>query len=720
MKQPVENKIAKTPVIMQMEALECGAACLAMILAYYDKWIPLEQVRVDCGVSRNGSKASSVVAAARNYGLDSKAYKLEPEILRKQGQFPCIIHWNFNHFVVLKGFKGDYAYINDPARGDVKIHFDEFDEAFTGIAIFFEPTDSFCPSGKKKSMLKYALARLSCVKSAVVFVALATCISSILGIFTQTLSKVFVDRIIGQSYNKWTVAFLVILSGALLIEIILAWINAACNMRINGKISTVGSSTFLWRVLHMPMDFFSQRMTGDIQMRMNTNGDIANQMVNIFAPLGIKTIMLFFYLAVMVKYSPLLTVVGCLSIFINLFVSRIISNKRINTTRVMARDSAKMSSTTLSGIDMIETIKASGAENGFFAKWSGYQAGVNAAQVEYSKIDYRWGVIPTIVSALSDIIIMYLGAILIMNGEYTIGAFVAFQGFLVSFSEPALTLISTGQQIQELRTDMERIEDVMQYPIDYENEDPLDDSKEYSKLKGNISIKNLSFGYAKLEPPIIKNFNLELAAGKSVALVGSSGSGKSTIAKLVSGLYRPWEGTIHFDGQSIDEINKAVFRGSVAVVDQDITLFEDTISNNIRMWDKSIEDFEIILAARDAKVHEAISKRPGGYNSMMAEGGKDFSGGERQRLELARVLSQDPTIIILDEATSALDAKTEFEVINAIKDRGITCIVVAHRLSTIRYCDEIIVLKDGETIERGTHDELYTANGFYTELVSNE
>ena len=402
-------------------------------------------------------------------------------------------------------------------------------------------------------------------------------------------------------------------------------------------------------------------------------------------------------------------------------MGQIISRKRINITRVQMRDSGKLAGATVAGIEMIETIKASGAENGYFEKWSGYQASVNTQKMKFTNLNQYLGLIPSLVSSLTSTAVLAIGVFLTIQGKFTIGMIMAFQGYMSSFTSPALSLISAGQGIQEMRTEMERVEDVMKYPsyVNYENES-WDENKEYDKLSGLVEMRNVTFGYSRLSEPLIENFNLTLKPGSRVAFVGSSGCGKSTLAKLISGLYQPWSGEILFDGKSINQIDHSVFTGSLAVVDQDIILFEDTIANNIKMWDSSIEDFEMIMAARDAHLHEDIMQREGGYQYKITEGGKDFSGGQRQRMEIARVLAQDPTIIILDEATSALDAKTEYEVINSIKDRGITCIVVAHRLSTIRDCDEIIVLDNGKVIDRGTHEELYARGGLYTELVSNE
>lgn len=720
-KSPITKGVAKVPVVMQMEALECGAASLAMILAYYGKWIPLEQVRLDCGVSRDGSNAKNILRAARSYGLSAKGYRYEPEVLKKEGRFPCIIHWNFNHFVVLNGFRGNKAVLNDPAKGTYTVPMSTFDESFTGICLILEPNENFVLEGKPQSMLAYAKKRLVGAGAAIVFVILTAVITSLLGIITPAFSRIFLDRLLTGENPDWLMPFTLALAGISLVQLVVAWIQAVYSLRINGKLAMVGNTTFMWKVLRMPMEFFSQRMAGDIQSRQSSNAMIAGQLVNTFAPLALNAVMMSFYLIVMLRYSVILTLIGLASVLVNLILSSIISKKRINITRVQMRDAGKLAGTTVAGIEMIETIKASGAENGFFEKWAGYQASVNTNMVRFQRMNQLLGLLPTLVSSLCDTAVLMTGVFLAMKGEFTVGMIMAFQGFLSSFISPATTLISAGQTLQEMRTDMERIEDVMKYPTDvtFENSDDSENI-EYDKLSGNIEIKNVTFGYSRLAEPLIKDFSMSLKSGSRVAFVGPSGCGKSTVSKLISGLYKPWSGEILFDGKPMSKIDRSVFTGSLAVVDQDIILFEDTIANNIKMWDNSIEDFEMIMAARDAQLHEDIMQREGGYQYKLTEGGKDFSGGQRQRMEIARVLAQDPTIIILDEATSALDAKTEYDVVKSIKDRGITCIVVAHRLSTIRDCDEIIVMDQGNVVERGTHEELMKNGGAYTQLVSNE
>ena len=717
--QPVRKGVAKVPVVMQLEALECGAASLCMILAYYGKWIPLEQVREDCGVSRDGSNARNVLKAARSYGLKANGYRYEPEALKEQGLFPCIIHWNFNHFVVLDGFRNGKAYLNDPARGSYSVSMEIFDESFTGICLQFEPTEMFEPSGKPRSMWDFAAKRLKGTKPAVIFTALTCIIAALMQLIRPAFSRVLLDRLLTGRNPEWVTPFLILLAVFNGIEIIMSALQAVYSLRISGQMAVVGNATYMWKVLKMPMKFFSQRMAGDIQNRQSANAGIAETLIQTFAPLVLNIIMMIFYLVVMLRYSVILTLVGLLTLAVNTVVSRYISAKRINITRVSMRDNAKLSSATVAGISMIETIKSSGAENGYFKKWAGYQASVNTQNVKYQKLNQYLGMIPSFMSTLADNAVLILGVWLTMRGEFTTGMIMAFQGFLGNFMSPAMTIVSAGQTLQEMRTQMERVDDVMEYPDEQIFDENLDND-EYAKLSGSVELKHVVFGYSPLAEPLIKDFNLTLTPGKSVAIVGASGCGKSTMSKLISGLYKPWEGEILFDGKPMSQIRKSVFRGSLAVVDQDIILFEDTIANNIKMWDESIEDFEMILAAKDAQIHEDIMARPKGYQHKVIEGGRDFSGGQRQRLEIARVLAQDPTIIILDEATSALDAKTEYEVVKAIRDRGITCIVVAHRLSTIRSCDEIIVMRDGEIVDRGTHKELMEHSTLYNELVSAE
>ena len=717
-KQKKKKRYVSVPVIMQLETPECGAACLAMVLAFYKKWLPLEEVRRGCGVSRDGSNARNIMLAAQNYGLEAKAYRFEPQDIKESVNFPCIVHWNFNHFVVLCGFKGGKALINDPARGKMWVSENEFDEAFTGVCLCFERGADFEKSGRRLSVFEFARERLKGSETAIAFIIAAAFLASVAEIISLSFSGAFADFILSGNGGRYLTAFIALLCTVGIVWAAILGAKEAGALKINGKFAACSCSTFMWKVLHMPMEFFSQRMAGDIQERMVSGSSIAFSLINIFAPIVLDAAMLVLYLAIMLKYSVGLTLIGIASVFINILLCGYATKKRTNILRVMLRDEGKLAGITVSGIEMIETIKSGGAENSFFQKWSGISAGVNAARAEYLKIDCRIGILPELVSALAEVLVLSLGVWLIMNNRFTIGMLLAFGGFLTAFSKPARKIIAAGESAGELRCDIERIGDVMNYPEDTRYE--ADDKREYDKLSGRIELSGVTFGYSPLDEPLIKNFSMKASPGQRIAIVGASGCGKSTVAKLIAGLYKPSGGSILFDGKPIDKIDKAEFTGSVAVVDQEVTLFADSVASNIKMWDNSIEDFEMILACRDAGLHDMITERDGGYNCEVYENGKNFSGGEKQRLEIARALAQDPTIIVMDEATSALDSVTEHEVIKSISERGITCIIIAHRLSAIRDCDNIIVMENGTVAESGTHDELYRLNGVYTKLISSE
>ncbi|MBQ2070396.1 MAG: ATP-binding cassette domain-containing protein [Bacilli bacterium] len=711
--------VANTPIVMQLEALECGAASLTMIMAYYNKWVPLEQVRVDCGVSRNGANAKNILRAAQKYGFKTKGYVYNIKKLKEKGKFPAIIHWNGGHFVVLNGFRGNKAIINDPAKGLVKMDLMTFDEFYTGVYLEIVPGEEFEPGGKRKSILQFAKKRLKGAAPLLVFFALTTIIFYLFGIINPVMNQVFVDYLLGGDNPTWLWPFILIFAGIGLLNVLVSAVQALYQYKIRGKLDLIGSTTYMWRILRLPIDFFSQRMVGDLQNRQSENASIAETLVNVLAPLLFNTIMIVVYLVIMVQRSLILTLVGVVTVVLNALISQYISKVRVNISRVQARDNAKLGAMTSKGIEMIETIKSNGAENSYFKSWSEAQDAVIDGNLKMARTNQSLGLIPSFVSLLANYSVLILGVYYTIKGQFTIGSILMFQSLLSAFMSPAMTIINSGQTIQEMRTQMERVDDVLEYPLD-ENVTRSVPTENFSKIKGNLILKDITFGYSRLDNPILKDFNLEFKQGLKIAIVGSTGSGKSTLSKLISGLYSPWSGEIIFNGKRIEEIDHEIFTSSIAVVDQDITLYEDTVANNIKMWDESIEDYEVIMACNDAQIHKTIAAREGGYNAPVLEGGRNFSGGEKQRLEIARSLAADPSIIILDEATSALDAKTEFEVVKSIKARGITTIVIAHRLSTIRDADLIVVLEKGVAVERGTHDELMAKKGSYFELVSSE
>ncbi len=727
--------IRKVPMIMQFEAVECGAASLAMILAYYGKWITMEQSRVACGVSRDGSSAKNICLAARKMGLEARAFRMEPEMLAQKAVFPCILHWNMSHFVVLKGIKnsltGGLTYeINDPARGEVSIPPAEFDECFTGVVLCFEPGEDFRKEGKRRSMLSFAMQRLTGAWPALLFFILTSVLMYLLQVVDTVIARIYIDRVLSYVNLKWVSYLMIAVFACALFQTVVGWQRAIYSYRISSKMALTGATGYMWKVLRLPMQFFQQRLAGDIQMRLNLNASIAETLLTVFAPLLLNTVMMAFYLVLMLRQSMTLSVVGLTALVLNVRLSYVISQKRIRFARVRMRDEGKLAGTTVTGIQMIETIKSAGAENGFFQKWAGTLAVVNDQKVKSDYMEQYLGQLPNLLVTIANSIVLCLGVRLVMQGHMTVGALYMFQGFLSQFAAPAMDMVRAGQAIQEMRTRMERVDDVMAYeedPIlsahslrDQELQAAGQQEEQFRKLRGEIELSHVTFGYSTLAPALIEDFSVHIRPGDKIALVGASGSGKSTISALVSGLYQPWSGQILFDGKPREHYLHEVMTSSVAVVDQDIILFDDTVAANIKMFDSSIQDFEMIMAARDADIHDEIRRLPGGYRHMLVSGGGQLSGGQRQQIEIARALALDPTVLIMDEATSALDAATEERIMHAISERGITCIVIAHRLSTIRDCDQILVLDQGRVCERGTHDQLMAMGGKYRELVEND
>lgn len=737
------KKVSKVPVILQMETLECGAASLAMIMAYYGKWVPLEKVREACGVSRDGSNAGNMAKAAMAYGMDVKAFRCEPSVLQKESLFPSIIHWEFNHFVVLNGFHKGKAIINDPAKGVTEVPMEEFDRAFTGVCLQITPGENFKADGHKKSMKEFLLERMAGTKSAFWFMAVMTCLLALFSLIQMAFSRVFVEQMLTRQNPSWEMPFFVLLSVLVFLQVITKIVYAVYSVKIKGKLAIRANADFMWHVLRLPVRFFSQRMTGDILGRKKANEGITAALIDTLSPIVLHVVMMVLYIAVLVRYSVTLAAIGVSGMILEFLITQYCAKKKANILRVKMRDMAKLDSLTINGIEMIETLKAGGAENGFFEKWSGCQAMVQEQNMKTLHMNRYYGFIPKVISILVQVLIFTLGLHYIMQGAFTVGMLLVFQSVYEALCEPVAQLSTAGDTIREMITNMERTDDVMKYEtdvaetstdevnvdktdvdeMDIKEKNTADRKKEeicYSKLSGELELSHVTFGYSHLSEPILKDFSLKVKPGQRVAIVGSSGCGKSTVTNLVMGLYKPWSGEILLDGKPVDEIDRNVFTGSVAATTQDITLFEDTIANNIKMWDESIEDYEMILAARDAGFHENVMQRPGGYEYRISEEGKNLSGGERQKLEIARAFAQDPTILLLDEATSALDAKTESVVADSMKKRGITCLIMAHRLSTIRDCDEIIVLDKGVIAERGTHEELMKKHGKYEELIINE
>lgn len=712
--------IAKVPTILQMEALECGAASLAMILAYYKKFIPLEKLRIDCGVTRDGVKASNLLKTARRYGFEAKGYRKEPQELKKM-PVPMIIHWNFNHFVVLEGFKNNKVYLNDPGSGPKVITEAEFDLSFTGVALTFKPTADFLPGGVKDNMIRSLKAWLKGSKTALIYLVLVGLLMVIPGLVIPTFSKIFIDDILLAGKEDWLKPLLWGMGATAVLQAALTWLQQHYLLKMETKIALSNAGKFFWHILRLPVMFFQQRSAGDISSRMQNNDKVAAFLSRELATTVLSFLTLVFYFSVMLQYSVILTLLSVFMAVVNILFT-LYSAKKIETLNSkMLQDIGKVMGCAVGGLYIIETLKATGSESGVFARWAGYHAKQINAQQNLGRTSQTLFYLPDFLSGLTNAAVLCVGGIVIMNGKLTVGSLIAFQSLLTNFMTPVKGITQMGIKIKEVQGDMNRLGDVFKYAVDENVDREVKAEQEedtYQKLEGYVEIKNLTFGYNPWEPPLIENFDLRLTPGSRVALVGGSGSGKSTIAKLIAGIYRPWSGEILFDGVNRNELPRNVITNSLAVVDQDISMYDGTIKDNLTMWDATIPELDLIRAAKDACIHDDISKREGGYEHKVSEGGANFSGGQRQRLEIARALTINPSILVLDEATSALDVRTEKDVDDNIRRRGCTCIIVAHRLSTIRDCDEIIVLERGKIVQRGSHEEMKASGGAYAQLIS--
>lgn len=718
---PVKGKRrAKTPTVLQMEGAECGAASLAIVLGYYGRYVPLEELRVACGVSRDGSKASNILKAARKYGLSGKGYRKEPESLRSL-PLPMIVHWQFNHFLVVEGFGKDKVFLNNPASGPMTVTAKEFDESFTGVVLVLEKTAEFVRGGAKFNTIASLRTRLAGSEKALLFVVLAGLSLVVPGLIIPSFIRIFVDFYLIRQLKDWLFPLLIGMALTAVLRGLLTYLREYFLLRLETKLSASMSGKFFWHALRLPMEYYYQRFAGELGGRVAINDQVASLLSGRLASTILDIFTIVFYAVLMFLYDPLLTVVGILFAALNIVALRYVARKLVDINQRLQQEVGKMAGVSMSGLFMIETLKAVGRESDFFARWSGHQAKINRAEQEIGLYAQFLAAVPPLLTALNTAVILALGSFRVMEGQLTLGLLVAFQTLMASFLAPVNSLVSLGAALQEMEGGLKRLDDVLsnrQDPLLQTIEETSEISRRLPKLSGLLEIKNVSFGYSKLAPPLIENFNLTLKPGSRVALVGGSGSGKSTIAKLVSGLFDPWQGEILFDSKARNALPRSTLTNSLAVVDQDIFLFEGTVRENLTMWDSTIPEQQVIQAARDASIHDEIAARSGGYHSRVAEEGSNFSGGQRQRLEIARALTGDPALVVLDEATSALDPITEKIIDENLRRRGCTCLIIAHRLSTIRDCDEIIVMENGKIVQRGTHLELRDAEGVYNQLMA--
>lgn len=715
----------KTPTVLQMEAVECGAAALSIILGYYGKFVPLEKLRIACGVSRDGLKATNVLKAARNFGLEAKGYAKSIEKLMDV-EMPAIIFWNFNHFLVIEGFTKDRVYLSDPAGGRYHVTHKEFDEAYTGVVLTFKPGENFEKGNDKKGLASALATRVKNSKLSITYIVLASLFLVIPGLVIPSFTKMFIDKYLINNISEFVMPLLLVMGGMLTINALLVYLQQYYLLRLETKLALATSAKFLWHVFHLPISFFTQRYSGEIGNRVSLNDKVARLLSGDLANSVLNVIVVVFYAILMFSYDVVLTLIGIGMAGLNIAALQYVSTARKDGNRRMINENGKLLGTTTSGISMIETLKASGRENDFFTTWTGYLAKVTNAQQELGWLTTRLNVIPPLLMSINNSLILGVGALRVMDGDMTLGMLVAFLFLMNNFMRPVNQLVRVGSMLQETEGDMQRIDDV----LNYETSDEFDPEKEaekkpviqapsFRKLTGHFEMKNVSFGYNTNMPALIDDFSLKLKPGSRVALVGGSGSGKSTVAKLASGLYAPWKGQILFDDEQRKNIPRHIITESVAVIDQEVLMFKGTIQENIAFWDSKIPEKHIIQSARDAAIHDVVAARTNAYDSEVLERGTNFSGGQRQRLEIARALALNPSILIMDEATSALDPKSEKIVMDNIKKRGCTCLIVAHRLSTIMDCDEIIVMNFGKIVERGTHSELLALNGTYAKLIDS-
>jgi NHLM bacteriocin system ABC transporter peptidase/ATP-binding protein len=701
-----------------MEATECGAASLSMIFAFFGRHVALEQMRIETGVSRDGCSAGNIMRAAQRFGLNCRGFRKEPEALRTINT-PSIIHWNFNHFVVFEGIRGKSAYINDPAFGRRRIALDELDECYTGIILTFEKTSSFVTGKKPKSPAQLINSRLSGQYGVLLKLVYVGLLLIVPGALLPILTQVFIDDVLIRGSTAWFAQIIFLLVMAITLRAGLQYYRIRVLHRFQSKLMLLSVRSFLSRLFHLPIGFFDQRYAGDLVSRVGSSNKVNSFLAGDLTTTLLNIVTVAAYLALMFMYNIWLTLVSVVSIIISLIVMRLMSASMSELTVKQQQDSGKYAGALIAGLSIAPAIKASGAENDYISRVIGFNAKAFLLEQRLGRLQMIAAAISGQLERITTVLILLAGALFVIQGSLTIGMLAAFTILFAMFIKPANDIAGFIRSIGRLKANMYRIEDIQNYEVDSKYI-KRDDIKAWSsKLSGKMELADISFGYSILAEPLIENFGFKLATGKTIALTGPSGSGKTTVSRIISGLYAPWSGDLIFDGTAYGRIPDEVKNASIATVSQNITLFSGSIKDNLTMWNSSILTRDIIAAAEDACIHDTIMHRPGGYEYHLEENGANLSCGQRQRLEIARALTINPSILIMDEATSALDPLVEKQIIDNIKRRGCTCIIVTHRLSAIRDCDEIIVMDHGKISQRGTHDKLLASDGLYSKLFCN-
>ncbi|MFI5333898.1 MAG: NHLP family bacteriocin export ABC transporter peptidase/permease/ATPase subunit [Chlamydiales bacterium] len=709
----------RTPTVIQMEAVECGAASLGIILAYYKRYVTLEELRIACGVSRDGSTVFNMKRAAKDYGLEAKAYRKSIEELRELDP-PFVIFWNYNHFLVVEGFGKDVVYLNDPGVGPRTVTLEEFEKQYSEIVITFEVTEDFVPGGLAPSIWPGVVERLRKVKSPILYLIFAGFCLMLTNILSPGLTKIFFDVILGQEIFTWSNWYIAGFLALCAVMCAIIWLQQYILIRLNGKLSIRFSADYLAHILKLPLSFYQQRFGGEIAFRLSLNDSVIDILTGKLATTFVSAIFIITYALLMFGFNATIAMVAILSAGLNFLAVALIQRFRNDAYAKLQQDYGKYYGFAIGGLYYIESIKATGVEGDFFSRLLGYFNRALNTEQKLAKRNSYIMTLPVFLQMLTTAALFGIGGWMIMTENFTIGLFMALQMLINNFNTPVLQMSQLGEYVQTAKIDMARIDDVMKNPVDQMFQNAPVATQGYRRLSGEIELRNVTFGYSLLDPPLIENFSFVLKPGQRIALVGPTGCGKTTIARLISGLFTPWSGEILLDGIDKRQISREEIIASLATVDQDIFIFAGSIRDNITLFDKSFSDDEIIYAAKSAALHEEILQKSEGYEYILTEGGTNLSGGQRQRLEIARSFLLNPAILILDEATSALDTHTEEKIIKNVRQRGCTSIMVAHRLSTIRDCDEIVVLKDGKIIQRGTHDALKEQEGPYRELVLHE
>ena len=707
----------RTPTLLQMETSECGAAALGIVLAHHGRHVPLERLRAECGVSRNGVNALNMVRVARGYGLEVDARRREAEQLGDL-PLPLVVFWNYNHFLVVEGFSGTHAFLNDPASGRRRVTREEFERCYSGGVFAFTRTDDFQRGGRPRSTWRALATRLRGSRLSLLYVVLAAFALVIPGLVVASFIRIFVDDLMVLQRHRWILWLLAAMLATGAVQSFLTWLKESVLLRLETRLALTWSATFFWHVLHLPIDFYNQRYGGEIATRVALNDSLAALVGGKLAEAVLNVLMIGFYGAVMYFYSPTLTYIAVGLATVNFIVLSALSRYRVDANQRLIQERGKVTGVTMGGLGMIETLQATGRESDFFVRWAGHETRLINVQQEVSASSQVLSVIPGFISNLSGLAVLCVGGLAVMEGNMTLGMLLAFQTLMASFIDPVNSMVGYGANLQEARADLNRLEDVLQNEIE-----PLPPETEADlprKLSGRLELREVTFGYSRLEEPLLRDFSLTLAPGHRVAIVGATGSGKSTVARLVTGLVEAWQGEVLLDGRPRGAVPRITRTASVAMVDQDILLFPGTIRENLTLWDDAVGDEAVVSAAKDAAVYDVIVSRPAGLDSTVEEGGRNFSGGERQRLEIARALVTNPSLLVLDEATSALDPLVEKAIDERLRTRGCACLVIAHRLSTVRDADEIIVLDHGRVVQRGRHEVLVARPGPYRRLIEAE